>query len=139
MLKQSEPPLLLELKPSRRLQRTIALLHLLASGAAIANSLAITIKFTLCALLCLSYGLLIKRLAVQCYHVRYSEQSGWEASGLLGLEPVRIIKSTIITSFVIVLYIKSNNNDKSAILVVSDALCEDDYRKLILKLKTTAI
>lgn len=83
--------------------------------------------------------LAIKRLNSQSYQIRYSEKSDWQIATFHDFESIRILKSTIITTFVIILHIKSQNNDNLAILVLSDALCEDDYRQFIAKLKTTVI
>lgn len=137
MSKQNEPPLMLELQPSDRLQQAMMILHLFACVAGIANSLAMPIKLVLCVAVCVNLGFIIKRLSSQHYKIRYSQQLGWEIAHLDGFTPVRILKSTVITTFVIILDVKPQNKDKTTLLVVSDALCADDYRQFIVKLKIT--
>jgi toxin CptA len=139
MSKQNESPLILELKVSNRLKRMVAFAHLLGCISCIASSLILPIKFGLCIAICINYWLIIKQSTGQQYQIRYSDQTGWEVSGAHGFESVKILKSTIITIFVIILRIKSQFTDKLTILVVSDALTEDDYRQLIVKLKTKGI
>jgi hypothetical protein len=117
----------------------MVLVHLLACGACIANSLAMLIKLGLCIAISIHFWLIIKRLRGQSYQIRYSEKSGWQIATCHDFESIRISTSTLITTFVIILHIKSQNNNNLAILVLSDALCEDDYRQFIVKLKTTVI
>jgi len=136
--KQNQPLLTWELKPSNRLKRAMMILHLFACVAGIANSLAIPIKFILCAVICLNLGFIIKRLASQYYKIRYSQQLGWEIAQLEGFIPVRILNATVITPFVIILAVKLQNGNDITLVVASDALATDDFRQLIVHLKITA-
>jgi toxin CptA len=138
MSKQDEVLLMLDIKSSKRLKRIIAFLHLLALGACIANSLINSIKLGLCFGVCIHYWLVIKQQTNEHYQIRYSNESTWQISSSYGIESVEILKSTLITIFFIILHIKSQFTDKLTILVVSDALSDDDYRRLIVQLITTS-
>ena len=70
--------------------------------------------------------------------IKYTEASGWEILEGNDFEPVRIINSTVITVYVIFLHVIRQNAGKKTILSLNDAVSEDDYRFLIVKLRTTA-
>lgn len=139
MSRPNETPLLFDLKTSTRLKRLIIVVHIIAGSACIANLLAIPIKVGFCMVICIHLGLVFNRLSRQKYQIRYTESSGWEISSQNGFEPIHILKSTFISTFIIILHAKSQNRDKLTILVLNDALCADDYRRLISQLKTTGI
>ncbi|NOT10532.1 MAG: hypothetical protein HOP23_01635 [Methylococcaceae bacterium] len=139
MPKKSESALLLTLKPSTRLMRGQVLLHLLACITSFANSLQLPIKMGLLIAICLHVCWIIRRLSRQHYQFRYTEHSNWEVLFIKTFEPVDILKSSLTSIFVIILNIKSQHIDDLTILIASDTLCEDDYRQLIVKLRTTAI
>jgi hypothetical protein len=136
--KQNQPLLTWELKPSNRLKQTLMILHLFACVAGIVNSLAIPIKFVLCATICVHLGFIIKQLRNQNYLIRYSQKLGWEMGCLEDVMPVRILNATVISTFVIILAVKLRNDNKMTLVVASDALATDDFRQLIVYLKITA-
>jgi toxin CptA len=139
MSKQDEVLLMLDLKPSKWLKRTLALLHVIALIASIVNSLIISVKLGLCIGVCAHYWRVISSQTKPHYQIRHSDRSGWQVSSKNGIDSVEILKSSIITIFFIILHIKSQYTDKLTILVVFDALSDDDYRRLIVQLKTTGI
>ena len=139
MSKKDDVLLMLDLKPSKWLKRTLSLLHVLALVASIANSLIISVKLGLCIGICAHYWRVINPQTKPHFQIRYSDRSGWQVSSTNGIESVEILKSTIITIFFIILHIKSQFTDKLTILVVFDDLRDDDYRRLIVQLKTTGI
>ncbi|MGZ8185688.1 MAG: protein YgfX [Methylobacter sp.] len=137
MSKKYEPELMLELKPSRRLRQMIVFANLLALGACIMNTLPVTVKFSLLTGICIHLWFVIHCLKIERYKIRHTEALGWEIAADNGFKSVTLLKSTVITIFAIWLHIKRQNADKQAILVLNDALCKDDYRRLIVKLKTS--
>lgn len=67
-----------------------------------------------------------------------------------GLEPVRILPSTVVTKYALFLHIENQqkpslnkpaltNITKKALLIPADSLADDEYRSLIAKLVSTAI
>lgn len=139
MSKKTELPLLLELKPSKRLKRPLVVMHVLAIGSSIANALPVTVKLALLTGICLHLWFVIKRLKNEQYKIKQSEPLGWavlsEGSDGNDFEPIQILNSTVITVFAIFLHFTKNAH-KQAVLIVNDALSEDDYRRLIVRLKT---
>ncbi len=70
----------------------------------------------------------------------HSMVSGWEmALSDHQFYPVKILASTVITPYLIVLHYKIQNKQKKTILICKDALIEDDYRKLMVELKISGI
>jgi toxin CptA len=128
---------MLELKPSKRLRQMIVFVHLLALGACIINTLPIAVKSGLLTGICIHLWFILDFLKIERYKIRHTEALGWEISAGKDFKSVTILKSTVITIFAVWLHIKRQNADKQAILVLNDALCEDDYRRLIVKLKTS--
>jgi toxin CptA len=131
-----EPLLLVELKPSKRLKRFFVILHVLALGSSIANALPIIVKLTLLTGICMHFRFMNQRLKNEQCIIKHTETLGWEISNGDDFKPVQIMGSTVITVFVIFLHFADNTN-KQSVLIVSDALSEDDYRRLIVRLKTT--
>jgi len=137
--KKHELPLLLELKPSQRLKQLLAVMHVLAMGSSIASALPVTVKLALFTGICLHLWFVIKRLKNQQCKIKQSDALGWallsEGSNGNDFEPIQILNSTVITVFAIFLHFNKNAH-KQAVLIVNDALSEDDYRRLIVRLKT---
>ncbi|CAA9890836.1 conserved hypothetical protein [Candidatus Methylobacter favarea] len=115
----------------------MAFAHVLALGACIMNDLPLTVRFGLLAGIVLHLGFVLNCLKTERYKIRHTEAFGWEISVGKDFNPVIILNSTVITIFAIWLHIKRQNADKQAILVLNDALSEDDYRRLIVMLKTS--
>jgi hypothetical protein len=132
--KKQATPLLIELKPSKKLQQLVAIIHLIAIGASIANALPVALKAGLVVLIGLNFKFTYPKLNNEQPKIKYSEKAGWEISNGGDFEAVEILKSTVITTFIIFLQVKN----QPALLVANDALSEDDYRQLIVKLRMTA-
>lgn len=128
--------MLLELKPSQRLERLLVVMHLLALASSIANALPIPVKLALLTGILIHFSFNIKHLKRKHYKIKQSDAFGWEISDGNDFKPVQIMNSTVITLFAIFLHF-NNDADKQAVLIVNDALAEDDYRRLIVRLKTT--
>ncbi len=146
MPKEYKAALLLALKPSRRLKKMLVFIHVLALATGLANSLGFAIKISLCALIGLHCWLTVRRLDTENHTIKYAEALGWELSTGDGFVSIEILKSTVITTFALFLHFKYKSQppsirmaDKKTLLILSDALAEEDYRCLIVKLKTTAI
>ncbi len=135
MTKKTEPTLLLELKPSKQLKRLLVAMHVLALGASIVNTLPIAIKLALLTGIFLHFRFMLKRYKNPSYKIKHSEALGWEVSDGNDFESVQILNSTVITLFAIFLHFTKNTHKRS-MLIVNDALSEDDYRRLIVRLKT---
>jgi toxin CptA len=136
--KKHEPLLLLELKPSERLKQLIIFIHVLALGACAANSLPIAVKLGLSIAICMHFWFSIKHLKSEHHRIKHTEAFDWEVSSASNaFEPVRIMNSTVITIYAIFLHFRSQNAGKQTVLILNDALSEDDYRRLIVKLKTS--
>lgn len=129
------PSLLLELRPSNRLKQLLVVTHVLALGSSIANTLPVTVKLLLLIGICLHLFFVVNRLKSKQYNLKHSETSGWEISGGNDFKAVQILGSTVITVFAIFLHFNQNGRRQS-VLIVNDALTEDDYRRLIVRLKT---
>jgi hypothetical protein len=135
--KKYDPSLLLELKPSKRLKRLLISAHVLALGACLAAALPLAVKSGLLAGICLHLKVAVERLKDCRQTIRYTEASGWEIMEGDDFEPARIINSTVITVYVIFLHVIRRNAGKKTIIILNDAVSEDDYRFLIVKLRTS--
>ena len=146
MSHKSEPGLLLTISPSRRLIKTVVFIHTLALGAGMANALALAVKIGLVALICGHCGLTVRRLNAEHYTIKYSDASGWQLLEGDDFASIEILKSTVVTTFALFLHFKYASQAQSwkagikkTRLILNDALADEDYRSLIVKLKTTAI
>jgi toxin CptA len=138
--------LLLALKPSKRLKKMVIFVHTLALGASMANALVLAIKISLFALICMHCWLTVRRINAEHCTIKHTEALGWEVSEGYGFASVEILKSTVITTFALFLHFKHGSQaqswksgHKKTLLVLKDALAGEDYRCLIVKLKTTAL
>ena len=146
MFQHSEPGLLLVIKPSHRLTVLVILIHALALAASIANDLSLTFKLGLITCICLQGWLTVKHLKNEPYTIQYTETLGWQISKDQDLVSIKILKSTVVTTFAIFLHYKENSQPqfskspaKQTCLILNDALAEEDYRRLIVKLKISYI
>jgi toxin CptA len=126
---------LLDLKQSKKLKRLLVVMHLLALGSSIANTLPITVKLILLIGICIHLWFNLKRVKKQHYKIKHTEGSGWELADGNDFETIEIIDSTVITTFAIFLHFNKNAK-KQSLLIPNDTLTEDDYRRLIVRLKT---
>jgi hypothetical protein len=138
--------LLLALKPSKQIIKIVIFVHTIALGASMVNALAFAIKISLFALICIHCWLMVRRINAEHFNIKYTDALGWEVSEGCGFASVEIMKSTVITTFALFLHFKHGLQARSwkhgpekTRLVLNDMLTEEDYRCLIVKLKTTAI
>jgi hypothetical protein len=141
-----ESGLLITLRPSRRLKKWVIFVHTMAFVASMANALAFAIKISLCTLICIYGWWTVSRLNNERHTIKYTEALGWEVSEGGDFATIEILKSTVITTQILFLHFKQRfqaqswkYGHKKTLLVSSDALDEEEYRCLIVKLKTTAI
>jgi hypothetical protein len=146
MADKYQTTLLLTLKPSKRIKKMVIIIHILALCASLANTLDFAIKISLFALIGIHYWLAVRRLNAEHYTIKHTEAFGWEVSEGCDFASVEILKSTVITTFALFLHFKHGVQARSWMhgpektrLVLNDMLTEEDYRCLIVKLKTTAI
>jgi len=146
MTKGYKAGLLSALKPSKRLKKYVVFVHTLALAASMASTLAFTIKICLSGLIGINCWLAVKRLSAANYTIKHTEALGWELSEGSGFASIKILKSTVITTRALFLHFKYASQapswksiHKKTLLVLNDTLVEEDYRSLIVKLKTTAI
>jgi len=137
---------LLTLRPSKRLKKMVIFVHTIALGASMANALAFAIKISLFVLICMHCWSTVRRLNSEHYTIKHTEALGWEVSEGCDFASIEILKSTVITTFALFLHFKHGSqaqswksSHKKSLLILNDALGEEDYRRLIVKLKTTAI
>jgi hypothetical protein len=131
--KKHGAPFVAELKSSRKLQRLIIVIHLIALGASAVNALPLIVKLAIAILIGLNFKINLPRIKIEQRKIRYTEKLGWEISEGGDFEAVAILKSTVVTTVFIFLQM----HNKPTILIANDALREDDYRQLIVKLKMT--
>lgn len=136
MPKKTEPTLRVELKPSVRLKQLLVVMHALALASSIANALPIAVKLALLTGICAHLRFIFKRVKNQRYNIKQSETFGWELSVGNDFEQIQILDSTVITTFAIFLHF-NRDAKKRSLLIMNDALNEDDYRRLIVRLKTS--
>lgn len=135
MPNKTEPLLLAEIKPSKRLAQLLAVMHALALGASLANALPFGIKLALAAAIAIHLHWITRRTKTEQYRIRHSDALGWEIDSGEGFRTMQISGSTVITTFAIFLHI-STDSHRQSLLITSDALSADDYRRLIVRLKT---
>ncbi|MGZ5008176.1 MAG: protein YgfX [Methylobacter sp.] len=137
MQNKHEAPLLVALKPSKKLKRLLVIIHLLALGSSLAAALPIAVKLALLSGICLHLAFTVKHCqSAQC-DIKHTEISGWEIAEGNDFASIQILDSTVISVFAIFLHFK-RGAERQTVLIMPDALSEDDYRRLIVRLKTAS-
>jgi toxin CptA len=139
MQKTYQLPLLLTLNCSKRLTWFIKFIHVLALVAGVMNSLPVIIKGVLLLAIGSHFYFQLKKLKSQQYTIKHSETLGWELADGDDFAVIQILPSTVISIFAVFLQFEKENQSKQSLVILSDALAEDDYRRLIVTLKTTDI
>lgn len=138
-MSHSRIDLLLGIKPNRTLIKWVIVIHALALAAGMANALPAAIKISLFAVICLHLRYTLGRLNAQKYTIKYTDELGWEISEENGFCPIDILRSTVVTTYVLFLHFKPKPDTKKTLLILKDSLAEEDYRYLVVKLKTAGI
>lgn len=138
--------LVLSIKPSMNLRKLMVFIHGLAFVASMINTMVFSIKISLYVLVSIHCWITLKRLSRLSHVIKYTEALGWQLSEGQDFVPIDILNSTVITTKVLFLHFncRSQGNftkpaSKKTLLVLNDALAEEDYRYLIVKLKMTVI
>ncbi len=134
VIHKENAPFVAELKPSKKLQHFVVLIHTVALVAGFANSLPLVVKLVLAFGIGLNIKFTYPKFQKEQRTLRYSVKRGWELSDGGDFIQVDILKSTVLTTVFIFLHLQ----DKPAIVIANDALSESDYRQLLVKLKMTA-
>lgn len=130
--KKIEPVLILNLKPSRRLKQLLMSIHGLAIIASFGNALALPIQLAVFVAV-IGHGYwLIQRLAKSPKTIQHNPAQGWQVDDQL----VQILPSTVVTTLAIFLHYRVLGQ-RQHILIAVDALTADDFRQLIVRLKTS--
>jgi toxin CptA len=139
MQKNYSLPLQLTLNRSKRLTNFIKFIHVLALAACVMNSLPVIVKCVLLLAISSHFYFQLNGLKSQPYTIKHSETLGWELAEANNFVAIQILPSTVISIFAVFLQFQKENKAKHSLVILSDALTEDDYRRLIVKLKTTDI
>ena len=141
MSKKYEKTKIFEINQSPVLIKWLVLLHVTAIIAASLAALEPSYKIVIISMALLSLLFYLKReLRFHSLSIVHSMASGWEISlSDNQFYPVKILASTVITPYLIVLHYKIQNKQKQTILICKDALIADDYRKLMVELKISGI
>ena len=150
-MEQHSLPLLLTAKPSLRLKYIRQALYLFALIACLDNSLPESYRIILLLLIVTNYFFMINRHKDQQCVIQYDDVNGWQIKIDNQLLSVKILPSTLINNYALFLHLEIVENsthiqsivdsllgrNKKSIVIMSDSLSNDDYRQLIVKLKTT--
>jgi hypothetical protein len=123
-----------ELKPSKKIQQLVIVIHVIALAACFANALPLEMKLVTALLIGLNLTKTHPALKKERRIITYTEKQGWQISNGGDFKAVTILKSTVTTTFFIFLHLQN----ESTTLIAYDALDETDYRDLIVRLKITA-
>lgn len=127
--------LLVKLKSSKRLKQLLMVMHALALASSIANTLPVAVKLALSTGICIHFWSTVKHLTKKPCSIKHTEKFGWGISDGNDFESIQILNSTVITVFAIFLHFNKNAH-KQSLLILNDALTKEDYRRLIVRLKT---
>ncbi len=119
------------LKPSRIFQRLNLCLHLIAFSACLANALSIQLKLLISVLVIVSFIGTRRTLNSESRIIKLTDKSGWGLISQNSNDAIEILGSSVITTFAIFLHLKN----KVPLVIFHDAMNEEAFRQLIVKLK----
>lgn len=122
-----------DLKPSKKLHRLVIVIHIIALAAGFGNALPLAVKLAIAVVIGLSFKVNFPKFNNEPRKIKYTEKLGWEIAEDDKSDAVNILSTTVVTTTFIFLHIQQ----KPSIIIANDALSEDDYRQLIIKLKMT--
>ena len=141
-----KPDLVFTVGFSRCLIKWVVFIHGLALVASVANPLQAWVKVGLLLSVSISAWLTVRRLLLQSDTIKYSEIFGWHIRVANKMAIIDILPSTVITNYALFLHFKTRTDTQSWLdrrtqtrLIFYDALSIDEFRCLIVKLKTSAI
>jgi membrane-bound toxin of toxin-antitoxin system len=139
LLSENHNSFLLEPATSRFFAVIIIVVHGLAIIASIVNVLPFTLKLTLNIAVCFNLIFMLQQyyFTAKNFSLRYSAGQGWQFATGKDFYPIEILPTTVITRFVTILHFKGQDGEKWAILIFSDAVTAENYRKLKVQLKIT--
>jgi toxin CptA len=124
------------------LLRFLIITHSLAVFASLANALPWLYKLLSLAAVGLSLFISLRRYHYQFqpYCIRYNETSAWSIAMMDDdFQPMQILPSSVITSWLIVLHFQLENGKHQQSVILNDALSEQDYRTLVVTLKIASL
>lgn len=132
-IRQTASPTEFILAPSRCLCHALIAAHAIALLAGLFSALPGAGKLLLVLVICAHLAFAVRRIAARRDTLRWLDASGWRVNE----QAARILPSTVLTPYAIWLHFKPQGARKQALLIVSDALPAAEFRRLIVKLKTS--
>jgi hypothetical protein len=120
------------------MKQFLDLSHLLALAACISSSIPMLVKVLLCAVCCAHYFFIISRLDKKHYIIKHSVAQGWEIMQQEDFVSIQIEHSTVVSLLAVFLHFRTEDNVKKTLVLVNDSLTELDFRRFIVRLKTSA-
>ncbi|KAF3978163.1 MAG: hypothetical protein HFP77_03395 [Methylococcales symbiont of Iophon sp. n. MRB-2018] len=139
MSKKYETPQLFIIKQSKLLLYWLLFTHVLAIIAVFLSAVSLLIQWLICPLLIISF-IFYSRLRDNGRIIRYAALTGWEmAYPKQGFSSIKILPTTVISTFLIVLHFETDIHQKKTILIGKDSLAENKYRQLLVSLKINGL
>ena len=128
----------LDVKQSKYILAFIISVHSLAILSCLFLAVALAFKLLLVFLLCDSLYFHYWRYQKAYYllSLKYTTEFAWEIFRNNRLTSIRILNSSVLASFVIILHIQMNKKQRT-VLVCRDAVSAEEYRQLLVALKIT--
>ena len=130
-----------KINQSPSLIKWLAVLHGLSIFTVFLISFALVYKAMLWGTIIFSFVFYLNRDAeFNGMLIRHSSCGGWELADLDGIfYPIKVLPSTVITPYLLIMHFNQQNKQKQTILICKDALINDDYRKLMVALKISGL
>lgn len=136
MLKKFEAPLWVDVKQSPNLLLFIIAVHILALVSSLLMSINTELKVVLILLPGCSLYFYLRRYrhGFYTFSLRHTEELSWELVESGQYSHLRILKSSVLTSFIIILQVRIAKKQRT-LLVCRDAVSAEEYRQLYVALK----
>ncbi|NOS87248.1 MAG: hypothetical protein HOP34_01680 [Methylococcaceae bacterium] len=141
-----DPAFVTTVRPSKHLCRWLIAMHTLALLACWANAWPGGLKLLASVAVCASAAWTVRQTKAHTFTLKHSNALAWQIQDDSGWHSIDILQSTVITRFAVFLHYQYKDKNRvlgfarvHTHLILSDALPEDAYRQLLVKVNTTAI
>ena len=128
-----------EVKQSNYLLAFIISMHSLAFLSSLFLAVLMPLKLLVLMFVCISLYFYLRRYQQGFYlcTLKHTTEFSWELFNNNQLTGIRILNSSVLTSFIIILHVETNKKHQT-LLICRDAVSAEAYRQLFVALKITA-
>lgn len=127
----------MEVAVSKWVQGWIVVIHLIAMLVCFLLPINLLMQFGLAVVVCIFAYQDWKKYVIKQANlaIKFTNDSGWQLGNRDNYCPIQLLSSSVVTTMLIILHYKSRSRKKKTMLIVKDALSDENFRALTVALK----